>query len=355
MVDQRIKRLAEILVNYSIKVKKNSIIALNFEIDAKDLALECYKLILQKEAFPVVNSSVPGFSYQYYQLATEEMLKKKPEIELFKAKKTDGTISIGAEYNTREFTNVDPKKISLRARVNKPISDIVLKKNNWVICEYPTHSLAQEAELSLDEMEDFVYNACLLDWKKESRKQDKLKKIIDKGKVVRIIGENTDIKFSIKGRQGIKCDGHRNMPDGEVFCAPVETSTSGYIQYTFPAIKNGVAVPDVRLEFKNGKVIKAKASKNEGYLRQMIKTDKGACMLGEFGIGLNFGIKKFIRNILFDEKIGGTIHLALGMAYKEGHGRNESALHWDMIKDLRNNGKIIVDGKVIQQDGKWLI
>ena len=173
MVDQRIKRLAEILVNYSIKVKKNSIIALNFEIDAKDLALECYKLILQKEAFPVVNSSVPGFSYQYYQLATEEMLKKKPEIELFKAKKTDGTISIGAEYNTREFTNVDPKKISLRARVNKPISDIVLKKNNWVICEYPTHSLAQEAELSLDEMEDFVYNACLLDWKKESSSMSK--------------------------------------------------------------------------------------------------------------------------------------------------------------------------------------
>ena len=172
---------------------------------------------------------------------------------------------------------------------------------------------------------------------------------------MQIVGENTDIKFRIKGRQGIKCDGHRNMPDGEVFIAPVETSTSGYIQYSFPAIKNGVAVPDVRLEFKNGKVIKASASKNEEYLRQMIKTDKGACMLGEFGIGLNPEIKKFISNILFDEKINGTIHLALGMAYKEGNGKNKSALHWDMIKDLRTNGKIIIDGKVIQKDGKFLI
>src|SRR3989344_4931304 len=158
MADPRIKKLAEILVNYSVNIKKRSLIALNYEIDAKELAMECYKLILQKEAIPIVNASVPGFGYQYYKLATEEMLKKKPEIELFKAKKIDGTISIGAEYNTREFTNVDPKKISLRARVNKPISDIVLKKNNWVICEYPTHSLAQEAELSLDEFEDFVLN-----------------------------------------------------------------------------------------------------------------------------------------------------------------------------------------------------
>lgn len=355
MVDPRIKKLADTLVNYSLKIKKKQLIALNFDVEAKELALQCHKLILEKEALPVVRANVPGFGYQYYKLATEDMLKIKPELELFKAKKLDGTISIGAEYNTREFTNIDPKKISLRSKIARPISDIILKKNNWVICEYPTNSLAQEAEMSLEEIEDFVYNACLLDWKKESKKQDALKKVIDKGNKVQIIGENTDISFSIKGRQGIKCDGHRNMPDGEVFCGPVETSTKGYIQYTFPAIRNGVAVPDVRLEFRNGKVVKAKASKNELFLQQMIRTDPGACKLGEFGIGLNFGIQKFIRNILFDEKIGGTIHLALGMAYKEGGGINQSALHWDMIKDLRQDGKFLIDGKVIQKDGKFLI
>ena len=193
------------------------------------------------------------------------------------------------------------------------------------------------------------------DWKKESKKQDKLKKVVDKGKTVRIVGENTDISFSIKGRQGLKCDGKHNMPDGEVFVAPVETTIEGHIQYSYPAIKNGVAVPDVYLEFKKGRVTKAKASKNEHFLKQMISTDKGANTLGEFGIGLNFGIKKFIRNILFDEKIGGTIHLALGMAYKEGGGKNESALHWDMIKDLRQGGKLIIDNKVIQKNGKFLI
>lgn len=355
MVDLRIKKLADILVNYSINVKKGNKISLNFGIEAKELALECYKLILQNEAFPLIRVSVPGFGYQFYKLATDKMLIKKPEMELYRAKKLDGTISIGAEYNTRELTNIDPKKISLRSRTVKPISNIILKKNNWVICEHPTDSMAQEAEMSLEELQDFVYSACLQDWKKMSKKQDKLKKILDKGNKAQIIGDNTDISFSIKGRQGIKCDGHRNMPDGEVFIGPVETSTKGYIQYSFPAIKNGVAVPDVRLEFKNGKVVKTKASKNEQYLQQMIKTDPGACRLGEFGIGLNFGIKKFIRNILFDEKIGGTIHLALGMAYKEGNGKNESAIHWDMIKDLRQGGKIIIDGKVIQKNGKFLI
>lgn len=353
MADPRVKRLAEILVNYSIKVKKGHVIELNFGINAKELALEVYKLILQKGAFPVVHTGIPGFTYAYYQNATKEHLTHIPKLGLYEAKLANGSISIGAEYNTKELSRVDPKKISLRRKATRKISNIHIKKDNWVICEFPTHSLAQDAEMSLEEFEDFCFSATNLDWKKEEKKQDKLQKILTKGKQVRITGENTDLSFSIEGRQGIKCCGHRNMPDGEVFVAPVEDTTEGHIKYTYPAIYGGREVSGIFLRFHKGKVVEAKADKGEDFLKEMIKQDKGACKLGEFGVGVNYNIKQFIKQILFDEKIGGTIHLALGMAYPEGGGRNKSALHWDMIKDLRRGGAIYIDGKCIQKDGKF--
>ena len=355
MADTRIRKLANILVNYSIKVKKGDTIALNFGSEARELALEVYKLIIKKGAFPLVRVNLAGFAYNFYKLATKEQLERFPKIRMHIAKNTAGSIGIGTEYNTKEFTNIDPKKIAIAKKVNKPISEVYLKKNNWVICEFPTHALAQDAEMSLEEFEDFAYGATNIDWKKMSRKQDKLKRVLDKGRNVRIVGKDTDISFSIKGRKGIKCDGKRNMPDGEVFIAPVETTVNGRIAYSYPAIYGGREVDGIKLEFKNGKVVKATAEKNEKFLKEMIKTDKGSKYIGEFGIGTNYSIKRFIKQILFDEKIGGTIHLALGMAYKEGGGRNESALHWDMIKDLRKGGTVYIDNKCIQKNGKFLI
>ena len=355
MVDPRIKRLADILVNYSTKIKKGDHIELNFGVEAKELALECYKLILKKGAFPIPHAGVPGFAYEYYKNATSEQLQAKPKLGIFEAKLSDGSISIGAAKNTKELSNIDPKKIGMRRKATKQISDIYVKKNNWVICEFPTAALAQDAEMSVSEFEDFVYGACLQDWKKEEKRQTKLKKILDKGKHVRIVGPDTDIQFSIKGRQGIKCAGDRNMPDGEVFIAPDEMTVEGHIKYSYPAIRGGREVDGIYLEFKKGKVVKASAEKNETFLKEMIATDKGSCRLGEFGIGTNYGIKKFIKQILFDEKIGGTIHLALGMAYPEGNGKNKSAVHWDMVKDLRKGGAIYIDGKCIQRNGKFLI
>ena len=353
MADLRVKKLAEILVNYSIKIKKGDMIELDFGVDAKELALECFKLILKKGAYPMIHVGVPGFAYTYYKNASKDQLQHFPKLAMIETKMAAGSINIGAYYNTKELTQIDPKKISMRRKATKKISDISLKKNNWIICQFPTNSLAQDAEMSLEEMEDFAYNATNLDWKKESKKQDKLKKILDKGKHVRITGEDTDISFSIKGRQGIKCDGHRNMPDGEVFIAPVETTTEGCIKYTYPAIYGGREVSGVYLKFHKGKVIEATAEKGEKFLKEMIKTDKGSCKLGEFGIGVNSGIQQFIKQILFDEKIFGTVHLALGMAYPEGGGRNKSAVHWDMIKDLRRGGAFYIDGKCIQKNGKF--
>lgn len=354
-MDPRIRKLAEILTNYSIKIKKGDKIRLCFDSEAEELALECYKNILKKGAFPVVHASMPGFSRAYYEIASEEQLKAFPELTDYEVKRCQGMINLGGEYNTKEFSTTSPKKLALRRKVTEKISDFITDQNNWVIAEFPTNALAQDAEMSLEEFEEFVYSATNVDWAEESKKQDKLKKVLDEGSVVRIIGKNTDLTFSIKGRQGIKCDGKRNMPDGEVFIAPVETTTNGFIEYSFPAIYNGKEVSGIKLKFKNGAVVEATAEKNEDFLKEMIDIDKGARYLGEFGIGLNFGIKKFVKQILFDEKIGGTIHLALGRAYNEGGGKNASALHWDMIKDLRKEGKVLIDGKVIMEKGTFKI
>lgn len=353
MVDPRIKKVADILVNYSTKVKKGETVLIDAQYEAKDLVLEIYKLVLKKGAFPKVNLGLPGAAYNYFKLASDEQIKAFPKIRKYEIDNCDVIISIGAEENTRELTSIDPKRMSARSRVLKPISDVIHEKKRWVIFEYPTNALAQDAEMSLEEFEDFVYSACIKDWNAESKKQDKLKAIIDKGSKVRIVGKDTDLTFSIKGRKGVKCDGDFNMPDGEVFTTPVEDSTNGYISYSFPAIRSGKEVDGIRLWFKDGKVVKATAEKNEKLLHAMINTDPGAKRLGEFGIGVNFGIKKFVKQILFDEKIGGTIHLALGMSFKEALGRNKSAIHWDMIKDLRDGGELYVDGRLIQKDGRF--
>lgn len=355
MVEPRIKKLAEILVNHSITVKKGYRIVINYQAEAHPLALECYKLILKKGAYPVMHCSMPEINYTYFKYASKEQLKNFPQLAMYEAKNTQGEIDIGASYNSKELTNINPERIAIRRKATKPIVDIIHKKGNWVIVEYPTNALAQDAEMSLEEMEDFVYNATNIDWKKVEKEGAKLKNVIDKGSKVRIVGKETDIRFSIKGRTGENSAGKFNMPDGEIFTSPVETTTNGYVYFEFPAVYGGKEVEGVRLVFKNGNVVKASAIKNENYLKSMLKIDKGAGRLGEFGIGINQGIKKFTKRILFDEKIGGTIHLALGNSFPECRGKNKSAIHWDFIKDLRKEGSVYVDKKLILKNGKILV
>lgn len=355
MVDPRIKKIANMLVNYSAGVKKGEYVQIISAYLAKDLALECFKLVLKKGAYPNVKMDLPGSTYAYYKLASQEQLKHFPEIAWYEIRKTDAVIYIAAEENTRELTTVSPKKMTSRSRTVEKISRYRIDNTKWVIFEYPTNALAQEADMSLEEIENFVFNSCIQNWKALTKKYEKLKKILDEGSVVRIKGKDTDLTFSIKDRKAINSAGTHNMPDGEVFTAPVETSVNGYIHFTYPAIYGGREVSGVVLEFKDGKVVKAKAKKNENFLRHMIDTDKWSSYLGEFGIGTNYKIKRFIKNILFDEKIGGTIHLALGSSYKECNGTIKSAIHWDMIKDLKRGGEIWVDEKLIQKNGKFLI
>jgi len=354
MTDPRIKEVARILVDYSNEVKKEDKVIIEASQEAAPLVKEIYKLCVQKGAYPRANIGIPGLVKIYYDHASQEQLEYPPEFALQEAKYFDVFFSIRSPSNTRELTNTDPKKIALRAKITSPISEEILKKR-WVLFYYPTNAQAQDADMSLEEFEDFVYSATIQNWKKISKEQDNLKEILDKGREVQILAKNTDIRFSINGRKAERGDGKNNMPDGEVFIAPVEKSTQGYIEFSFPAIRAGREVDGIKLKFKDGKVIEASAIKGEKFLKECLETDTGAKYLGEFGVGFNPNIKKFVKEILFDEKILGTIHLALGRAYKEGGGTNESALHWDMIKDLRQEGKIIIDGKVIQENGNFLI
>ncbi|MFZ3073387.1 MAG: aminopeptidase, partial [Thermodesulfobacteriota bacterium] len=225
----------------------------------------------------------------------------------------------------------------------------------WILCNFPTQALAQEADMSFAEYEDFLYGATNIDWGKVKKEEEKLKRVLDAGKEVRIVGVDTDLKISIKGRKAIACYGERNMPDGEVFLSPIEDSAEGYVYYEMPAIYQGREVTGIRLRFRKGKVVEASADKNEAFLLQMLDTDKGARFLGELGVGVNYGIQQFSKDILFDEKIGGTVHLAVGRSYEEAGGKNKSAIHWDMIKDLRRNGAIYIDGKPVQRNGRFLI
>lgn len=355
MKDPRIAKLAQILVDYSVKVKKNDHVRIRLFDEGLPLLMEVYRQCLERGA--IVRTSIHNSELDpvFYKYAQQHQIINFPKLEFEESKWMDCSIIILGENNTKNLTNVDSKKIAQRQKILQPIRDHVVKNVRWVICNYPSFGLAQDAEMSLSEYDDFVFNATNINWYKISEKQTNLRNVLNRGKNVRIIGRGTDLSFSIKGRKAIKCDGHRNMPDGEVFIAPDEFSAEGKILFDFPAIYRGKEVDGVELVFEKGLCISAKTKKNEEFLNAMLNSDKGSRRIGEFGIGMNYGIKKFTKDILFDEKIGGTIHIALGMAYEEGGGKNKSSLHWDMIKDLRKDGKILLDGKVIERNGKFLI
>jgi aminopeptidase len=347
--------LAEILVDYSVQVKKNDRVRISVQDQGLPLVKEVYKLCLKRGAIIRVNILSSELDPIYYDFAAPHQIQNFPELDMAEAKWLNCSINIYGKNNTRNMSSVLPEKMTERARILKPVRDHIVKNTRWVICNYPSFGLAQDAEMSLEEYADFLFSATNINWNKMSQKQTQLKKVLDQGKDVRIKGKGTDLRFSIRGRKGIRCDGHRNMPDGEVFIAPDEMSVQGTVLFDFPAIYRGREVDGVELTFEKGLCIKAKAGKNENYLNAMLDSDQGARRIGEFGVGMNYGITKFTKDILFDEKIGGTVHLAMGMAYEEGGGKNKSALHWDMIKDLRRDGEILIDGKVIEKNGKLLV
>lgn len=356
MTDQRNARLAKILVDYSVKVKPKDKVAITcHSTEGLPLAKEVFKAVLLKRGLPYLELASGDLQYFYFKHASLEQIKTKPEISLFVANWADKFISVVADKNDRELANVDHHKLLLKTKTNEPVREKIMKKP-WVLTYYPTYSMAHSASLSLEELEDFYYRACLRDWEKEAKKLHKLKQLLDKANTIHILGQKTNLTLGFVNRTFQVCAGQYNMPDGEVFGCPMETKTEGYIYFDFPSIYHGKVVEGAYFEFKAGRVVKINAQTNKEFLERTINIDNGAKILGEFAIGTNYGITRCMLNTLFDEKIGGTIHLALGCAYeadKDGGGNNKSAIHWDFVKDMRIKGsQVMADGIIVLKDGQ---
>ena len=354
-IDIRTQKLAKLLVNYSVFVKSGENVILSGNTVSEPLLLALYKEIILAGAHPIMKIGLKEASPFFYKHAKAHQINKYPDILEDTINKCQKYIGVSSESNTRELSNCDPKKITARAKVTGKISDLICNnqpKMHRVSTSYPTEALAQDAEMSLNEYENFFYNACLQDWKYLEIKMDKILSYFKQNSKVHLLGKNVDLKMKVRGKLALADKGEENMPGGEIFMAPIRESLNGKIKFDFPAIKDGKEVTDIELTFKNGKVIEAKATKNEDFLKEMLATDENASFVGELGIGCNPRINKFTKDLLFDEKISGTIHLALGNAYKQNGGGNDSAIHWDIVKDMKH-AKIIVDGKIIQENGKW--
>lgn len=367
MTDPRLSQLAKVLVHYSIAVKKGDWVRIEGNCVAEELMRQAMVEILKAGGYPMLRPSLPGTGYILYKHASKEQLEFIPPSAVVEVEKLDCRIFFWGGMNSRELTNIDPKRIAISSRAAKPLFDKMLARISsgalrWVGTMFPTQSAAQDAEMSLEEYEDFVFRAGMLhkpdpvaEWKKLSTRQAKLVRVLNRLSTVRITAPDTDLSFKVKGRRWINCDGRQNFPDGEVFTCPHENSAEGFIRYTFPAVYQGREVENVRLEFRKGKVVSAKADKAEEFLNAMLDTDPGARHVGELAFGTNYAIQRFTRNTLFDEKIGGTIHIAVGASLPEAGGKNKSGVHWDMVCDTRKNSVIYGDGKPIARNGRFLI
>jgi aminopeptidase len=358
--DLRTQKLAKLLVKYSVFVKPNENIIISGSTESEELLLAIYKEVILAGGHPIFRISPKGTNYFFYKYAKSHQIEKYPDILEDTINKCHKYIGVASEYNTKELSNINPKKITARAKVTRKITDLICNnqpKIFRVTTSYPTEALAQDAEMSLTEYENFFYNACLQDWRKISKLTKKILAKFKENSQVHLIGKNVDLKMKVHGKLAKADDALENMPGGEIFMAPIRESLNGWIKFDFPAIRDGKEVTDVFLKFKEGKVIEAKASKNEDFLKEMLATDENSSYVGELGIGCNPKVTQFTKDLLFDEKIGGTIHLALGCPYKDNLPKDlkiESAIHWDIVKDM-HQGKIIVDGKVIQENGKWKV
>jgi aminopeptidase len=351
--DPRIAQYAQLLVQHSMQVKPGDKVSIRGDIGAVPLMEEVARQVWRAGGYPWVVPTWEALQIIRYTEASDEQLSTISPVDELMLTGVNCSVVIRAPGNTRGLTGIDSQKQRLVAKAYQPFMKTYMNDVRWVTCNYPCNALAQDADMSLDDYADFVFGACLIDWKATEAYMQQIKNAFDAAGQVRVVGPGTDLTFSIAGRPGIVCAGEKNMPDGEVFYSPVEDSAEGFITYDFPAIYNGREVDGVRLEFSQGRVVRASAKKGEEFLLKMLDTDPGARRLGEFGIGCNFGIQRFSKDILFDEKIGGTIHLALGRAYEEAGGQNQSAIHWDMIKDLRTEGRLELDGRVVQENGKF--
>jgi aminopeptidase len=359
VTDTRVAKLAEILVDHCTEVRSGDTVQiLAYSELAKPLVVEVYRRLLRRDAGEIwARIALEEFREALLDEASDERLGMFPELRMYLAEHTDVYIQILAPANTKLLSGFLPSRVARWRSSDAKVRAYLTDHTRWVVTLYPTPAAAQDAEMSLAQFEDFVFSATDQDWDQLARDQSKLKEVFDGSRELAIKGEETDLRMRVEGRTFVSADGKVNMPDGELFSGPIEDSVEGHIAFSYPAIYpafGGREVEGIHLWFERGQVVKATASKGEDYLLAMLDLDAGSRCVGEIGLGNNYRIERFIKNILFDEKIGGTVHLALGRGYPETGSSNESGIHWDMIKDLRGGGEIYVDSVLVQKDGQWV-
>ncbi|MBZ4664582.1 MAG: peptidase [Caloramator sp.] len=366
-VDNRVTKLAQVLLKYSLNLKAGDKLLIQGGQATIPLIKEVYREAVKMGVYPQVDLGIEELTEIMLKHGNDEQIMYIPESAKTAFETVDAILTIWGEKNTRMLTNIDASKMKLRSRGRRQLIDIferrmASKELKWCGTQFPTQADAQEASMSLEEYEDFVYGAGYIDlenpiekWQEVREQQERICRILDTKKEIRIVSKDTDIRMSVEGRKWINCCGNENFPDGEVFTSPIEDSVEGYIRFSFPGIYAGREIEDIRLKFEKGKVVEATAAKGEELLLELLDTDEGAKFLGEVAVGTNYGIKKFTKNMLFDEKIGGTVHLAIGRGFPEAGSKNSSAIHWDMLCDMRDGGEIYADGELIYKDGKFII
>lgn len=356
---------SNLILDYCVNIRKFNEVVIQASIEAFPLVREVWKGVVLRGGYPrfiVVEDILTEILYRY---AMQELLEYVSPIDKFIMEKVDVMVSILSPTHSKPLVGIDPNRIKIRSKALSGIRETFLRRDGmgelqWVIAPYPTRAMAQEAGMSIIEFEEFVYRAIKLHtenpidaWIRQGKMQERVINLLSKVDELRIINSDTDLTVKIGGRNWINDDGKNNMPGGEVFTAPHEDSIEGRIVFNYPAVYSGVEVEGIKLEFRRGEVVAASALKGEEFLKKLIEVDVGAKRVGELAFGLNYDITKFTKEILFDEKIGGTIHLALGSAYLKTGGVNKSSIHWDMIKDMRK-GKVYADGDLIYENGRFI-
>jgi len=364
--DPRLERLADVVVDYSAAVKAGDLVVLEATPLAAPLVRETYRRILAAGGHPEVRMAVDGVAEALLDEGNEAQLGWVSPARVEQIERADVRIVFESEYNTRSLSDADPAKQAIVQRARKRLGDRLFERYasgelRWLVTLWPTQAAAQEAGMSLAEYEDFVFRAGFLDrddpagaWRDFGERLDGLAEWLGKTRELRVVAEDTDLRLGVEGRTWVASSGRENFPDGEIFTGPVETSVEGEIAFSFPAAFGGRVIEGVRLRFEGGEVVEASAKRGGEFLDEMLALDEGARRVGEFAFGLNESITEFTLNTLFDEKIGGTAHLALGKSYPETGGLNTSALHWDLVTDLRTGSEVFADGELVYRDGRFL-
>jgi aminopeptidase len=366
VADDRLERLAGVLVEYSTGVKEGDLVCIDTDPAAASLVQAIWRRVLEAGAHPHLRVDLDGAQELLLREGNDAQIdwitpQRRAEVE-----RADVRIAIEADVNTRANTTVDPERLARAERAREPLRRIHFRRASSgelraVITLFPTNGTAQEANMSLGEYEDFVFRAGLLDradpvaeWVALGATFTDIGAWLGQRRTIRVVSDGTDLTLGVGGRTWIPCDGKENFPDGEIFTGPVESEVDGAVRFTYPGTYAGRRLSGIELEFREGKVVRASADEGEELLLRMLELDDGARQVGEFAFGLNEAITEFTGHTLFDEKIGGTMHLALGASYPESGGAVQSALHWDLVCDLRAGSEVYADGEVVYRDGRFL-